>query len=1266
MQRQIILILLLICSSVTLYSQCAEEQTFFVCDMLSIDSDANGTPDGIINLYEELSTITGTSITVADGTWFDPGFNFALNDSTGDLFLFDLTNSSESNTDYQFELLNSSSGCPGDVRYLFNIVLGPFSGIPAGAAGSSSDLQLCQPGNPPSECEPALVVDLFLAMIGNPSPHRNGTWVYLGSSSSFLEVNGSNASFNVPYQPGPPLVDEEFFDFEYRVPGITPCSLEEVTPVTISVTKEPFAGFANQFSICETELLAGDFDADIDLTDDGFLVNENIEGIWLQNEDPTGQISGPGDSVINLREIYDDLVAADPQFGCMTYEFTYFVESRSPICGDARSTVSFTFYEFIRPFSQDETIELCVDDETNTTLNLYDSLVFTQEGPTLFEYPLNTCTNWTLISGPSSLGLVSNTGNICSTFEDPGYTSQGTIDVSLLVDNSTAGTYVFEFTVDESYHCSSFGTLINVLPDGCDFIIDAGHPCSPQTATVTLIVHPVNYAGEDTADLDICESDDMLILTNLLNTNDVETVYVGPDGIWTDLDSGLTIGNDFVIPEITDNQIFNFEYNTITENDCDDSAMLTFTVHEQYDPGTDEALSICAIADEIDLFGILGGSPNDIGTWEGPNGYSSSTNTAIFDPAVNEEGSYVYTVPENVNCPSAQATITVSLSPLDYAGEDTGDVEVCEIINEIDLFTLLTTNGTDIITLGGQWTDSIGTIITNPFIFPSNISESQSFNFIYTTAGTTGCPDEATLSFTVFEQFNSGTGTTLEICANATSFNLFDELTNMPNTNGTWSGPGGYTTTDHLGVYDPLVNIEGSYTYIIPANGVCEASTAIVSISFLDRDYAGEDTLGVELCETEGTVDLTTLLETNGVDSVSLGGEWTNKSGAVISNIFNIPIVNNQETFDFVYSTTTANGCNDQARLNFTVFERNLAGVGTTLSFCVNEGSVNLFDALGSTADTNGTWVGPNGFTASSANAEIDLATATSGDYVYTIAQNGACFADTETINLVIFPLSNAGDDVDTFVCPGNYTLNLSGLLDNDATPNGDFINLSTGEEVPLGMLEVASLDDGVFSFLYVVSSGLCPEDDATITFTVETPPLPVVLNVGVSFCIDEEITLGDLIVEGVDDFDWYAFPEGGNQLPFSTFLVNGETYFVAGIDDNGCESVRVPYTAEILPLDNGNCQIDITNGVSDNNDGVNDELDLGVLPILFPDFDIQIFNRYGTTVYEGNTNTSLFNGKSNRGSNKGDQLPTGVYFYVFYPNDGNSSPISGNFYLSR
>ncbi|AWH74744.1 hypothetical protein DCS32_11425 [Dokdonia sp. Dokd-P16] len=1264
---------LLLCSTVTAFSQCAEVETFTVCDMTVVDGNGDSIPDGIINLYEEFSAITGTTITPADGMWFDPNFNFALDVVTGDLFLWDLDSSSEDIADYQFEFLNGATGCPDDVQFLFNVVLGPYSGTAASTTGGGVNLQVCQTRD--RTCPQPTLIDLYETLLSNPSPHLNGTWEYLGSSSNFIAISQNRfLVVDIPYQEGPPLVDEETFDFRYTVEGISPCVSEQSTDVKVSVVREPFSGYANQITICESEILAGNYDMDINLRDDNFLVDEDIEGLWSSNNDSTGQISGPADSVINIREIYDELYATNQRFGCESFEFTYSVESRSSVCQSKSSTVTFVIMEYIRPFEQEVVPEFCVDDESNTTLDLYDLINFSNENGVEYDYPNNICTGWELVSGPSDLGLSENLGELCSLTDfnsDAFYTSRGTIFLSSLISNASAGTYVFRFTVKDSYNCVVFHPELIYSESGDDCVpsVNAEHPCSDQSTLVTIIVNPANYAGEDTADLEICETESPLVLTDLLEVNaDEAPIYVGPNGVWTNTANGDVVDNNFEIPTITDSQLFNFEYNTVTENGCEDSATLSFTVYEQYDPGESGPLAVCSDAAEVDLFTLLGGTPDTNGTWSGPDGFTTTDNVALFTPETSVEGAYIYTVPANGTCLEASATVDVTLGDAIYAGEDTTGVELCNTMTTVDLITLLEDNGTDTIDTNGDWTDSSGAVIVNPFIIPS-ITDSQTFEFIYTTGGG-GCEDTATLSFTVFEQGDAGIDAAYETCEDGNTINLFTLLGGTPDINGIWSGPNGYTTTDNEANFDPSVNAEGSYVYTIAANGACEAVTATVTVSFFATNYAGEDTTGVELCDDSFTnpIDLISLLETNGTDVVYVGtqGVWTDTvTGDVVSNPFTVPAVDGQQVFNYTYTTTTDDGCGDAATLSFTVFESSNAGTGGPFQACEDGAVVDLFTILGGSPDSNGSWSGPEGYATADNDGSIDPMTAVSGDYVYTIAANGACDEVSATLSVTIVPISNAGNDIDTFVCAGDYTTSLFGLLSNDAQLTGEFINIDTSETVVDGLIDVGALGEGTFSYLYIVFTDACGQDDATITFTITPVMAPTVVLNEPFICINDGVTLGNLVVS-VEDFVWYASAEGGDPLPLSTLLVDATTYYVSAVDDNGCESPRVPYLADVLPLSDGRCQIQISDGVSDNDDGQNDFLELGTLPNIFPNFDIQIFNRYGTIVYRGNRNTPLFDGSSNTGSGLGDQLPTGVYFYIFYPNDSNSEPIDGSFYLSR
>jgi gliding motility-associated-like protein len=123
------------------------------------------------------------------------------------------------------------------------------------------------------------------------------------------------------------------------------------------------------------------------------------------------------------------------------------------------------------------------------------------------------------------------------------------------------------------------------------------------------------------------------------------------------------------------------------------------------------------------------------------------------------------------------------------------------------------------------------------------------------------------------------------------------------------------------------------------------------------------------------------------------------------------------------------------------------------------------------------------------------------------------------------------------------------------------------------------------------------------------------------------------------------------------------------GEDDDGidtdCDLDGIPDY-----LDDGPCDL-IPDGFSPNGDGTND---LFVIPAVnnAPNFEIEIYNRYGNVVYEYSNKGSLTpkwwdafsNGRwtLNKDSKK---VPVGTYFYIINFNDGNREPVQGWVYVN-
>lgn len=921
--------------SIRSFAQCGSTETLVICDMTTIDNDNNNEPDGIVNLYDEYTKLTGKTLT--QGTWFDPDYNFALNESTGDLFLWDLKNSTVGDMSpanapvyYTYELYTTD--CGGDTPAVtMRVHVGPYSSVAIPAFGSKDiNVQICQQNT--LNCDPPVPYDLNQALLSDPSAHANGIWSYIGNSPNFVSIADNRYLItNVPYQPGPPLVDQETFELKYTVPGIAPCNISMETNVKISVIRDVQSGVSETKKICETDLQSGAYDADINLRDDQYLLGEDIEGLWQFKNDPTGQLTSFGDSKINLKEVYDDIVQNNPRFGCRIVSYVYSVENRSTVCKDKETAVEFILYEALRPFKQKPGVpEFCVNDITTPVINLYDYLEFTTENGTLYDYPNSQCTNWVQKSGPADVGLLTKEKGICSIEEE--YTSLGTIDLSKL-SNNDAGTYVFEYIVSSRYNCGNDPEVLKLDENNCPKPVNSLHPCQDERATVTIIINPSHYAGKNTVDLEFCESQfndangvrtPFDLITILETDENAPTIYSGSEGTWRDVDANAPITNPYLVPAISGEQSFNFEYTTLTDK---------------------------------------------------------------------------------------------------------------------------------------------------------------------------GCQNQALLSFKVYEQYNAGQDVVVDVCSDETSFDLFSKLLGNPDTNGTWAGPDAFTSDTNQALFNPATSVGGEYSYTVPNNGTCGGQTAKVTVTVHQKPNTGNDLI--------------------------------------------IPA-------------------------------------------CVSDNSIDL--------------------------------------------------------NLQLEPTTDSG---------------------------GSFVDVSNTNMLAGTVVDLTTLPAGSYDFEYQIQGSVhCTLARSTLTLQVIEVPVPKLDPQ--SFCASRGATLADVSIDPNYSPKWYASIDAATTITSGEFIRSNTKYFVSYVDANGCESKKAEVPLSIIPLNEPNCPTGITEGISDNNDGINDELDLSKLPLVYPDYKLKIFNRYGSLVYQGDKDTPVFKGKANVAVQGGPELPTGIYFYVFNPNDGETEPIQGEIFLSR
>lgn len=1079
------------------YSQC-DPSEIVICDMTIIDGDGDTVPDGILNLTDAYNALPSTTVPIVTGTWYDPGFNYALDEVTGELHIWDLDESSEAATTYVFELTRPE--CPDPV--LVNLIVGPFSGT---VSANDPNIQICSIeyrmcGS--AEEDDGFNLDQVLDPL--PSAHSNGVWEYVGSSPGVI-VYGSFFTACVLYEPGPPLTDEETFEFLYKVPGVSPCALEMTTRVTVSVVRDVVSGESEATHICEQDLQDGVYN-NVNLRDDLYLIKEDEEGTW-DDTDGTGQIANPGDSIVNLGQVYNDLYASNQRFGCQVYTYTYGVDDRSNVCTDQSTGVSFKFYEKIRPFQQ--TVpppEFCAGDPSLTTFDLYSLFEFQVENGVLYDYPNRSCTNWKIKSttapNKTSLGLVSNSGDLCiiSPFDLAFYNTEGRINLSDLTNNQV-GTYVFEYTVLADYTCDIGGEYASPLP-----------PCDDYTGEAIIKIKKYNYAGDDTTNIDYCEDNTVLTvpldLFTLLDTNKTDTIYKGTGAVWKDNINNVEVTNPVTLPQINGKQSFDYTYTTPPSTwGCADQANLKFTVYEKYEPGTlnvPNPYSVCNTQAPFNLFDVLTDADTN-GVWTLPNNSKTGDNNYTFDPEISPSGTYIYTVPDNeVNkvCPSSSTSLTIS------------------VIQNLDP----------------------GVPYPNPQVI-----------CIY---------DELT-------------------------FNLFAFIDGNPSKTGVF-------TND-------------------PANAV----------------------------------DI---------------------SGAISGNDLDTKLIPEAGYYQIIY-TVQAPSCPPASTLiKLDIKGLADAGVSAQKNVCRDAVPLDLFNELTGTPDATGRWLDVKDNEISPNNTFIfNPSSVSPGAYIFKYEVSGIAPCDKITISTVtmdVFEIPNPGINISKSLCRSSGVVDLEDYLEKGADLGGVFVDVDGSGALSGSNLDLNLLAEQSYRFTYTVSNPGCT------SLPIEMQITPIVLKIPViepqTFCIADGKTLADIKVPTSLNYIWYDSLTSTSPLLESTILSLGEEYYVATADDDGCESDRTNFKPNLLPVNDKKCDPCIPEAVSPNGDGVNDVLDLCALPYVFPKYIFKIFNRYGTVVFNGGYNKPEFNGSSNVSLAFGEQLASGIYFYIFDPQDGKTKPFQGNFYLSR
>ena len=1075
---------------------------------------------------------------------------------------------------------------------------------------------------------------------------------------SDLVASGTNnwyltATSALVLSPSTPLIHGQTY---YGTTLSPPCESSQRLEVLVNLVPENEAGEDGSFNICESDLLTS---ADVNLFEELEGLPSDM-GIWTGPIELTNGNLG----TLNLANLSPD---GSP------YVFTYTVDNSIP-CPAASATVTITVIANVDA-GIDGIVTFC---ESDAPTDLFTALggnpdsggtwsPLLASGTGLFDPAVDLAGVYTyniegleLCPSDSATVTVSITENV-----DAGISSSATfcesdppIDLFTMLEGTpdlggqwspelASGTGVFNPSVD--------------LAGVYTYTIEGIDPCTSSFATVTVgVIENLNAGISGNAIF--CDSDSPTDLFSFLGGN--------PDlnGIWS---PELLSGTGIFDPSTDLAGVYTYTLEGAAS--CpSDSATITVSIFDNLNAGTSGELTICENDSPVDLFSLLGGNPDVGGIWSPV----LTSGTGLFNPAIDVDGIYTYTLEGSPSCPSVTATVNVSIIQNLSAGIS-GSVTFCKNEGLTDLFTLLGGNPD----LGGIWSPALnsGDGFFDPAIDVAGV-------YTYTLDGTVSCSaDFSTVTVTLDDIADAGENGIYSICETelptTADVNLFENLLGAPSNLGAWTGPVSITN-GNLGTLNiSSLSLSGSpyvFTYTVVSLNSCPTAQATVTVIIEPSNNAGTDGTAT-FCNSASPTNLINFLGGN----PSPGGTWT-PALASGSGIFN-PSIDLAGVYTYTLDGTSS--CpSDSATVTVTLVEGVNSGVSGTVTLCKSDPITDLFTILGGNPNAGGVWSPA----LTSGTGIFDPSIDVPGVYTYTLIGTSPCPTVLSTVTVVVDDIpSNALANINlgtvclnsqstivitnaTNLANGNYILSytISGQINSNATIAVVFQNGSTSFTIPASVFNVLGTSTITINPIQSNLANACGVSGNLFnaaTFTIENIQTPVFTGTN-EFCEADNPTIANLSsgITGTQNSIWYDAPTGGNAYANTTSLNNGTTYYAALVSASGCESItRLEITASIR-----NCDLDeivIPDGFSPNGDGINDAFVIKNIRTLFPNFTIEIYNRWGNKLFRGNANQPDWDGSNKNGIKiGGNEVPVGVYFFIINFNDGVKKDIQGRVYLSR
>lgn len=374
-------------------------------------------------------------------------------------------------------------------------------------------------------------------------------------------------------------------------------------------------------------------------------------------------------------------------------------------------------------------------------------------------------------------------------------------------------------------------------------------------------------------------------------------------------------------------------------------------------------------------------------------------------------------------------------------------------------------------------------------------------------------------------------------------------------------------------------------------------------------------------------------------------------------------ITESQTIFVFAQTSTMPN-CTAENSFEVTVNALTIPVTGFTLPSVVCIASSDITPLLVEGFTPGGIFSSSIGLSINEQTGLIDLSESMAGNYTvtYTVVEDMSnCVAGASTASVIeitpalipeaAFSFEEVYCDTSTIVFPevsenfviGGVFTSTEGLVINPLTGGIDIMASESGDYTVTYTIQPDldnCMEGNTFSDSFII--------DQRLRFNLE------------QYCEGSDYYVKANAIEGTFDsvtFEWFnaqGSPVGVNDVFNVTDyaeLTEPNIFpleLMLTIVSNGCEYSEIAIVEDIL------CEV--PKGISPNNDGMNDNLDLTGFDVL----RIEIFNRYGLKVYSRQNYNDEWHGQADNG----DDLPTGTYFYIIERANGES--FTGWIYISR